>query len=165
MVLAPGTTAVFVPLGVEPALCCPGPPTIGLAVGVFDLLHRGHLIFLRAARQRCDVLIVGLQLNPMAHKPVEIHDSFRQRFRRLALLQAIDRIVPYEDVDDLVQQLHFHRLFLGADQRHPGFGRAMAHCRRQGIPVQRLPRTPEISSTALRQGLRGRFIAAVPPAP
>ena len=149
---------------VQPALRASGPPTIGLAVGVFDRLHRGHLIFLRAARQRCDVLIVGLQLNPLAYKPVEIHDSYHQRFRRLALLQAIDRIVPYQHVDHLVQQLHFHRLFLGEDQRHPGFGRAVTHCRRRRIPVQRLARTPEISSTALRQGCFGRFTAVLPPA-
>jgi glycerol-3-phosphate cytidylyltransferase len=165
MVLGPGTTVVFEPPRVEPALCSPRPTTIGLVVGVFDLLHRGHLIFLRAARQRCDVLIVGLQLNPLAYKPVEIHNSYRQRFRRLALLQAIDRIVPYRDVDHLVQQLHFDCLFLGEDQQHPGFCRAVEHCRSRGIPVDRLPRTPGISSTALRQGLPGRFIKAVPPAP
>lgn len=164
MVLDPGSTVVFEQSGVQPALCSPKPPTIGLAVGVFDRLHRGHLIFLRAARQRCDVLIVGLQLNPLAYKPVEIHDSYHERWRRLALVQAIDRIVPYQDVDHLVQQLHFNRLFLGEDQRHPGFGRAVAYCRSRCIPVQRLPRTPEISSTALRQGCSGRFIAVLPPA-
>lgn len=151
-------------LRVEPEFGSPGPPIVGLAVGVFDLLHCGHLIFLRTARQRCDVLIVGLQLNPLAYKPVEIHNSYRQRFRRLALLQAIDCIVSYQDVDALVLQLHFHRLFLGEDQRHPGFGRAVTHCRRRCIPVQRLPRTPEISSTALRQGCFGRFTAVLPPA-
>lgn len=150
--------------GVRLALCSLKPPTIGLAVGVFDRLHRGHLIFLRGARQCCDVLIVGLQLSPLAYKPVEIHDSYRQRRRRLALVQAIDCIVPYQHVDDLVQQLYFHRLFLGEDQCHPGFGRAVTHCRRRGIPVQRLPRTPAISSTALRQGCAGRFTAVAPPA-
>lgn len=140
-------------------------PTIGLAVGVFDLLHRGHLSFLRTASLGCDALIVGLQLSPMDCKLVQVEHSFRQRLRRLELLRSIDHIVPYQVVDHLVQQLHFDCLFLGEDQRHPGFCRAVGHCRSRGIPVLCLPRTPEISSTALRQGLPGRFIAAVPPAP
>jgi glycerol-3-phosphate cytidylyltransferase len=140
-------------------------PVIGLAVGVFDLLHRGHLSFLRSASLGCDALIVGLQLSPMDCKLVYVQHSFCQRLRRLELLRSIDRIVPYRDVDHLVQQLHFDCLFLGEDQQHPGFCRAVEHCRSRGIPVVRFPRTPGISSTALRQGLPGRFIKAVPPAP
>ncbi len=102
--------------------------TIGLAVGVFNLLHHGHLAFLRAARLSCDRLIV-----------------------------------PYQAVEDLVQQLPLDRLFLGEDQLHHGFSRAEAHCYSKGIPVIRLPRTPGISSSALRNGQSRRFTVAAPP--
>ena len=139
-------------------------PEIGLAVGVFDLLHRGHLSFLRAARHGCDSLIVGLQRNPDACKAIEAHHSYHQRYRRLELFRAIDCIVPYQMVDHLVQYLIFDCLFLGEDQLHPGFCRAVDYCRCRDIPVIRLPRTPGISSSALRQGLTGRFITDAPPA-
>jgi cytidyltransferase-like protein len=135
----------------------------GVAVGVFDLLHHGHISFLRVARHACGHLIVGLHLHPASSKDVRVHHSYGQRQRRLALLQAVDRIVPYTAVDELVQELRFDRLFLSEDQRHPGFSRALAHCCSRGIAVIRLPRTPGISSTALRQGLPGRFMAAAPP--
>lgn len=137
---------------------------IGLAVGVFDLLHHGHMAFLRAARLRCDYLIVGLQFDPSFSKQVQVQHSYRQRLRRLALLRAIDRIIPYQTVEDLVEMLYFNRLFLGEDQLHQGFAGALAHCRGLAIPVLRLPRTPGISSSGLRQGQFGRFrVAAAPP--
>lgn len=138
-------------------------PEIGLAVGVFDLLHRGHLSFLRAARHGCNFLIVGLQRNPDACKAVEVHHTYNQRYRRLELFRAIDRIVPYQKVDHLVRHITYDRLFLGKDQLHPGFCRAVDYCRCRDLPVICLPRTPGISSSALRQGLTGRFIPDGPP--
>jgi glycerol-3-phosphate cytidylyltransferase len=132
---------------------------IGLTVGVFDLLHHGHLRFLRAARSRCGHLIAGLQLDPAAGKDVVVFHSFNQRFRRLSLIKAVDRIIPYQAVDQLIEAECFDHLFVGEDQLHAGFARAVHHCHRRGIPVTRLARTCGISSTALRQGQSGRFSA------
>ena len=33
---------------------------IGLAHGVFDLLHYGHLLHLKKAKENCDVLVVSI---------------------------------------------------------------------------------------------------------
>ena len=37
---------------------------IGFTCGAFDLLHAGHVVMLKEARQNCDHLIVGLQTDP-----------------------------------------------------------------------------------------------------
>ena len=37
---------------------------IGFTCGAFDLLHAGHIVMLKEARQNCDYLIVGLQTDP-----------------------------------------------------------------------------------------------------
>lgn len=136
----------------------------GLVVGVFDVLHFGHLKFLRSAHELCTSLIVGLQVWPELTKTDGTYQSFPQRCRRLELLRCVDQIVPYQAVEKLVHEVTFQQLILGEDQQHAGFKRALAYCLAAGLPVLRLPRTPAISSTALRQGCFGRFTAVLPPA-
>ena len=37
---------------------------IGFTCGSFDLLHAGHVVMLKEAKNNCDYLIVGLQTDP-----------------------------------------------------------------------------------------------------
>ena len=37
---------------------------IGITFSTFDLLHAGHIAMLREAREQCDYLIAGLQVDP-----------------------------------------------------------------------------------------------------
>jgi glycerol-3-phosphate cytidylyltransferase len=37
---------------------------VGFTCGAFDLLHAGHVVMLKEAKQNCDHLIVGLQTDP-----------------------------------------------------------------------------------------------------
>jgi len=36
----------------------------GFTCGAFDLLHAGHCVMLKEAKENCDYLIVGLQTDP-----------------------------------------------------------------------------------------------------
>ena len=39
--------------------------TIGVTYSCWDLLHAGHNIFLADCKSKCDILIVGLQTDPL----------------------------------------------------------------------------------------------------
>ena len=41
---------------------------IGLAHGVFDLLHYGHLLHLKKAKQICDILVVSITVDKFINK-------------------------------------------------------------------------------------------------
>ena len=38
--------------------------TVGFTASAFDLLHAGHIQMLREAKEQCDYLLVGLQMDP-----------------------------------------------------------------------------------------------------
>ena len=59
---------------------------IGFTCGAFDLLHAGHIVMLKEAKENCDYLIVGLQTDPSIdrkkkNKPIQVAYSFRLRIR------------------------------------------------------------------------------------
>lgn len=66
--------------------------------GCFDLLHRGHVDFLKQARALGDVLVVGLNTDDSIHelkgdgRPV---NSLEDRMEVLAGLQAVDYLVAF----------------------------------------------------------------------
>lgn len=48
---------------------------VGITFSTFDLLHAGHIAMLREAKEQCDYLICGLQIDPTVrpgkNKPVQ----------------------------------------------------------------------------------------------
>jgi len=42
---------------------------VGFTCSAFDLLHAGHIQMLREAKEQCDYLIVGLQIDPSIDRP------------------------------------------------------------------------------------------------
>ena len=74
--------------------------TIVFTNGVFDILHAGHVEFLRQAKALGDVLIVGVNSDGSARKlkgrgrPINSEDS---RFALVAALDAVDYAVLFDD--------------------------------------------------------------------
>jgi glycerol-3-phosphate cytidylyltransferase len=68
---------------------------VGYVPGVFDLLHVGHLNLLRAARARCQTLVVGVVSDEgtAAYKRRPVHDQQT----RLAVIEEL-RIVDFADL-------------------------------------------------------------------
>jgi glycerol-3-phosphate cytidylyltransferase len=76
----------------------------GITFGAFDLLHTGHLLMLKEAKEHCDTLIVGLHINPKKERkdknePIE---SVFERYIRLKSCKYVDGIIPYETEDELI---------------------------------------------------------------
>lgn len=90
--------------------------------GVFDILHRGHVVYLEKARSFGDVLIVGLNSDKSvrrlkgASRPVQKQSD---RAAILLALRSVDHVVIFgEDTPDrLVQQVKPDVLVKGADYR------------------------------------------------
>ncbi len=97
----------------------------GLVCSAFDLLHAGHVLMLKDARDHCDFLVAGLQIDPSVteasyrgkkkDKPILSLDE-----RRIILegLKYVDEIFVYADEPDLysaIKNLGPHIRILGSD--------------------------------------------------
>ncbi len=139
--------------------------TTGYVPGGFDMFHVGHLNILKAARTRCDTLIVGVAsdeslLSMKGRLPVI------PEFERMAIVSAIgcvDRVVLDVSIDKRVAwtENSFDILFKGDDWRGTAKGaeleREMAEV---GARVEYFPYTAHTSSTALRRFIEGKGAVA-----
>jgi rfaE bifunctional protein nucleotidyltransferase chain/domain len=64
-----------------------------LTNGVFDLLHVGHLRYLRQARQAGDVLVVGVNADAAVDKPGRPLVPEAERAELVAALEPVDYVV------------------------------------------------------------------------
>lgn len=82
--------------------------TIGITFSTFDLLHAGHVAMLAEAKNHCDYLIAGLQVDPTVDRPGSKNppvQSIVERQIQLAAVRYVDEIVVYETEQDLVDLL------------------------------------------------------------
>ena len=129
-----------------------------LTVGVYDLLHWGHFELFRRCKELAGEdgkLIVAVQEDSVVtkYKPqAKLVYDWNKRVKMISALRYVDRVVPYDDVDESIKHIDFTTFIVGPDQCHAGFQRAMQWCRENGREVVILPRTEGISSTQLRAG-------------
>lgn len=126
-------------------------------VGVFDILHYGHIKLLEHAKELGDKLVVAVQDGDYVtrYKPgTEMVNTTEERLFMVKSIRYVDEVTIYEDVDTIVKKINFDILALGEDQNHAGFQRAEQWCKDNGISVVRLHRTPGVSSTQLRKILK-----------
>lgn len=127
-----------------------------LTVGVFDILHFGHFeLFRRAKALAGDVgqLIVAVQEDDsvLKYKPyTKLYYDFSTRCAMIRALRYVDTVVPYRDVDKDIPNIDFDIFVVGGDQLHAGFQRAVNWCLSHGRKVERFSRTPNVSSSQLR---------------
>jgi glycerol-3-phosphate cytidylyltransferase len=141
-----------------------GEPVVGYVPGGFDMFHIGHLNILRAARERCDRLIVGVATDEAlkamkGRAPVVPHG---ERMEILSSLRFVDVVVPDVDRDKRVawRANPFDVLFKGTDWLGtPKGDRLEAEMRDVGAQVVYLPYTPTTSSTMLRAFLATAIVA------
>ena len=108
-----------------------------ITVGVFDYFHLGHLRLFENAKKLGDYLIVAVQ---------DGEDILRTKPDAKVLYTTQQRI-------DLVKALRVVVFAIGGDQTHAGFQRAVKWCEENGKEVVRLPRTPGICSSEIKDQL------------
>ena len=124
-----------------------------LTVGVYDLLHIGHVELFRKAKALGDYLIVAVQDSDVVlqFKPeANLVYSTEERCYMVRALRYVDEVVVYRDVKDIVQEVDFDIFAKGPDQNHSGFQEAVSYCEQTGRQVVVLPRTDGISSSDLK---------------
>lgn len=125
-----------------------------LTFGVYDMLHIGHILLFKRAKDCGDRLMVAVQDEEciLKYKPdTKIIYSTEERLYMVSTIRYVDEVVTYKDVDKDICNFDFDILVLGQDQNHAGFQRAIQWCEENGKQVIRLPRTEGISSTLLRE--------------
>ncbi|MBO6248154.1 MAG: adenylyltransferase/cytidyltransferase family protein [Bacteroidales bacterium] len=130
-----------------------------LTFGVYDMLHIGHILLFKRAKELGDKLIVAVQDGDyiQKYKPgTSMVYSTDERVYMVSSIRYVDEVVVYKDVDVDIQKIDFDIFAKGPDQSHEGFKKAVAWCEEQGKKVVTLPRTEGISSTMLREYSRTR---------
>ncbi len=140
----------------------------GYVSGVFDMFHIGHLNIIMRARERCDLLIVGVVTDDVV-KQVKNQDPVIPLEERMAILRGlrdVDEVVvdTHADKFDTWQELHYDVIFKGDDWQNTPKGRKLEKdLEAVGARVDYFPYTRETSSTLLRQVLSS--LAHVPVEP
>ena len=128
---------------------------VGFTCSTFDLLHAGHIIMLREAKEQCDYLICGLQIDPSIDRagknsPVQ---TIVERYTQLKGVTYVDEIIPYrteEDLEDILSMYHIDVRVLGEEYRDKTFtGRAI--CLKRGIELYYNKREHRFSTSDLRK--------------
>jgi glycerol-3-phosphate cytidylyltransferase len=128
---------------------------VGFTCSTFDLLHAGHVQMLREAKEQCDYLLVGLQMDPSidrAEKNAPVQ-SIVERYTQLKGVRYVDEIIPYQteaDLEDILGMYHIDVRVLGEEYRDKTFtGRAI--CLRRGIELYYNKREHRFSTSDLRK--------------
>lgn len=124
-----------------------------LTVGVYDLLHKGHIELFRRAKGLGDYLIVAVQDGDviLKYKPqAKVLNSTEDRIYMVQSVKYVDETIVYEAVDDIVKKVDFDVFVSGPDQSHSGFQNAIKWCEENGKEFTILARTDGVSSSELK---------------
>ena len=127
-----------------------------ITYGTFDLLHYGHINLLRRAKALGDYLIVALSTDEFnsVSKNKKCYFSYEERRLLLESIRYVDLVIPEENWEQKRSDVHLYRVdtFVMGDDWAGKFD----FLKEEGCEVVYLPRTPEISTTQIKQELGGR---------
>lgn len=128
---------------------------VGFTASTFDLLHAGHVQMLREAKDHCDYLICGLQIDPSIDRPEKNApiQTVVERYTQLAGVKYVDEIIPYateKDLEDILEMYHINVRILGDEYKNKEFtGRDI--CKKRNIHLYFNKREHRFSSSDLRK--------------
>ena len=126
-----------------------------ITYGTFDLLHYGHINLLRRARALGDYLIVALSTDEFNKncKSKACYFSYEERRQLLESIRYVDLVSPEESWEQKardVKEYHVDTFVMGDDWKGK-FDFLRDYCE-----VVYLPRTPEISTSKMKQEIGRR---------
>ena len=124
-----------------------------ITYGTFDLLHYGHINLLRRAKALGDYLVVALSTDEFNWnmKQKKCYFSYEQRKELLEAIRYVDLVIPEENWEQKVsdvKEYHIDTFVIGDDWEGK-----FDFLKEQGVEVVYLPRTPEISTTQIKNDL------------
>ena len=125
-----------------------------ITYGSFDLLHYGHINLLKRAKELGDYLIVCLSTDEFNEKEKnkKAYFSYEKRKMLLEAVRYVDLVIPEENWEQKVTDIHeYHEdVFAMGDDWEGKFD----FLKKEGVDVVYIPRTPEISTTQIKQDLK-----------
>ena len=129
---------------------------VGITFSAFDLLHAGHVVMLREAKNHCDYLIAGIQTDPTIDRPDSKNkpvQSLVERYSQLSAVKYVDEIIPYQTEQDLIDILSMYEIdvrILGDEYKEKDFtGKDI--CNKRGIDLYFNKRDHRFSTSDLRE--------------
>lgn len=131
-----------------------------ITYGTFDLLHYGHINLLRRAKNLGDYLIVAISSDEFNRneKHKKCYFTYEQRKALVEAVRYVDLVIPetcWEQKKTDVQEYHVDTFVMGDDWEGK-----FDFLKKEGVEVVYLPRTPEISSTQIKQDLNDKINGA-----
>lgn len=126
-----------------------------ITYGTFDLLHYGHINLLRRAKEYGDYLIVGLSTDEFNwdEKQKKCYFSFEKRKQLLEAIRYVDLVIPETGWEQKIKDIKEYQVdtFVMGDDWKGKFDFLRDQTDAQVIY---LPRTPEISTSQIKQDLK-----------
>lgn len=124
-----------------------------ITYGTFDMLHYGHINLLQRAKELGDYLIVVLSTDEFNwnEKQKKCYFSFDQRKKLLEAVRYVDLVVPensWEQKRTDMHEYHVDTFVMGDDWKGK-----FDFLEEEGVEVVYLSRTPEISTTQIKNDL------------
>ena len=125
-----------------------------ITYGTFDLLHYGHINLLKRAKECGDYLIVAVSTDEFnwTEKQKKCYFSYEQRKALVESIRYVDLVIPEEKWEQKlsdVKEYHVDTFVIGDDWEGK-----FDFLEDEGVEVVYLPRTPEISTTRIKQELK-----------
>ena len=131
-----------------------------ITYGTFDLLHYGHINLLQRAKSYGDYLIVALSSDEFNWnaKHQKCYFSYEKRKHLLEAIRYVDLVIPEENWEQKISDIKEYHVdtFVMGDDWEGKFDFLKPYC-----DVIYLPRTPEISTTQIKEDLHRQ--AAIQP--
>lgn len=125
-----------------------------ITYGTFDLLHYGHIELLKRAKALGDYLVVALSTDEFNwdSKQKKAYFSFEKRKKLLEAIRYVDLVIPEQAWDQKEQDIKLYQIdtFVMGDDWKGKFDYLRDDT---DAEVIYLPRTPEISTTKIKQDL------------
>ena len=124
-----------------------------ITYGTFDLLHYGHINLLKRAKEYGDYLIVALSTDEFNwdEKRKKCYFTYEQRKKLLEDVRYVDLVIPEENWEQKILDVKKYDVdtFVIGNDWEGKFDFLKDLCN-----VVYLPRTPEISSTQIKEELK-----------
>ena len=124
-----------------------------ITYGTFDLLHYGHINLLRRAKALGDYLVVALSTDEFNWngKQKKCYFTYEKRKQLLEAIRYVDLVIPEENWEQKKSDVKEYNIdtFVMGDDWKGKFDFLKPYCE-----VVYLERTPEISTTQIKENLR-----------